>query len=205
LYLAEQGALYKQVELSTTKVAKELGLSQQTISRKLIDLEDERLIERASSNKGMKIKLTSKGIDRIKQEYDRYKKIFENKLSNIQASVESGIGEGSYYVSQPKYVAQFIQKLNIDPYSGTLNVKVDYPKFLQFISSLDKIIIDGFKSQNRSFGQIIAYRIKVNGERAAIVIPDRTSHSRDTIEIISRTHFRKRFKLKDNDKVRITN
>jgi CTP-dependent riboflavin kinase len=51
LYLAEKGAMRKEAELSTVQIATELGISQQSVSRKLMELEEEKLITRTASTR----------------------------------------------------------------------------------------------------------------------------------------------------------
>jgi riboflavin kinase len=205
IYLAEKSALYKQIELSTINISKETNISQQTISRKLIELEEKDLIERVASTRGIKLSIKEKGIEVLKKQYLQLRNIFEEKVQSFTGIVESGIGEGAYYVSMKQYQEQFKKKLGFTAYKGTLNVSIDYTSFLRFITSQNKIIIDGFRSENRTFGSIVAYKIKVNNVEAAIVIPERTTHNRDTIEIISPFYLRNKLNLKDGDKINITN
>ncbi|RLG09659.1 MAG: hypothetical protein DRN64_03710, partial [Thaumarchaeota archaeon] len=46
VYLAERGGVAESVELSTVKLGRDLGISQQSASRLLIELESDGLIER---------------------------------------------------------------------------------------------------------------------------------------------------------------
>jgi riboflavin kinase, archaea type len=204
IYLADKGAMQKQIELSTITIAKETGSSQQTISRKLIELEHEGSIERQPSTRGINLILKENGIEKLKEIYIKLKSTFGERISSIKGVVESGFGEGSYYVSLKQYQEQFKKKLGYLPFSGTLNIRVDYNEFLQFIAAQQKIMIDGFKTATRTFGSIGVYIIKVNGINSALVIPERTSHVRDTIEIISDVNFREKLKIKDKDIVEIT-
>lgn len=203
IYLADKGALYKEIELSTIKIAKERASTQQTISRKLVDMEKNGLIGRIASTRGIKIRLRDKGVEEVKRLYITLKNIFGEKIQSFKGRVESGVGEGAYYVSLKPYLEQFRKKLGFVPYKGTLNVRVDYANFLQFITTQQKIKIDGFKASNRTFGPIVAYKTKLNRVEAAIVIPKRTSHERDVIEIISAEYLRGKFHLKDGDELEI--
>ena len=203
IYLARKVPLYKETELSTTLIAKDTNSSQQTISRKLIELQELEFINRSPTNRGIRISFTKHGVENLKKLYSELKEIFSEKLTSFPGTVESGFGEGAYYVSLKGYTDQFREKLGIVPYKGTLNLRVDYAKFLQFITSQEKILIDGFKSSNRTFGPIVAYKIKIKDIDAAIIIPERTSHERDIIEIISSYYLRQKFDLKDKSEVKI--
>jgi riboflavin kinase len=202
--LGNRGAFYREIMLSTGEIAKEMGCSQQTISRKLRELEDDGMIKRAAGTRGTSVRVTDKGIEEMKKLYAVLKKIFAGKPAALEGVVESGLGEGSYYVSLRQYFEQFKKKLGIEAFKGTLNVRVNYIELVQFITSLQKININGFTDMNRSFGPITAYKVKVNNIEAAIVIPERTSHARDVVEVISAVNFRQRFNLKDGDKVKIS-
>ncbi|MCK5282968.1 MAG: CTP-dependent riboflavin kinase [Nanoarchaeota archaeon] len=204
IYLAEKGALYKQIELSTILMAKEIKTSQQTISRKLVDLEKKRLIDRNASTRGIKITIREEGKEKLKELYLCLKSLLGEKTQSFTGTVESGLGEGSYYVSLKPYLEQFRTKIGFMPYKGTLNLKIDYTDFIRIITRQQKIVIGGFSTATRTFGSILAYKIKVNNIGAAIIIPERTSHKRDVIEVISNTYLRKKLNLKDGDKVKIT-
>ena len=116
--LAQKGL--SNIETSTIKLSKELKTSQQTISRKLVEMENNELIKRTSSTKGMVINIEEKGITYLKKNYQTLKEIFQSKDS-IKGKIQSGIGEGGYYVS--KYQEQFQKQLGFKAFPGTLNVK----------------------------------------------------------------------------------
>lgn len=203
LYVAKKGASYHRKTFSTIKIAADLSTSQQTVSRWLIALEKKGLIERQSSTRGIVIKLTKKARAELKELHIRLGEVFANELT-FQGAVRTGLGEGAYYMGLPTYQEQFRKKLNMKPYPGTLNLKIDPAEFQQFIEEKRLIPIEGFKTKERSFGGIDAYRVTVNGADSALIIPKRTSHDSTMVEIISETYFRSAFKLKDGDRVTIT-
>jgi riboflavin kinase len=106
-------------------------------------------------------------------------------------------------MSLKPYLGQFKEKLGIEAYKGTLNLRVEYPDFLSFVNTQKRILIPGFTAKDRSFGNLVAYKVKVDGISSAIIIPERTSHDNDVIEIISKAYFRKKLNLKDGQKVKI--
>lgn len=203
IYLAKKGSLFREIEVSTVNVAKEIGSSQQTVSRKLIDLEKDSLIRRIPSTRGVRIMLSEKGRNQLEHVYAELKSIFEMQRRFLIGEVISGFGEGAYYISLKQYLEQFRKKLNINPYVGTLNLKTDFSEFLEFIANQEKIVIDSFKANNRTFGSLDAYKIKIHEIKGAIIIPQRTSHEKGIIEIISEEYLRGKLSLKDKDKVEI--
>jgi CTP-dependent riboflavin kinase len=44
---------------------------------------------------------------------------------------------------------------------------------------------EGFTTNQRSFGSIDYYPVTVNGYKAAIIIPERTTHAVDIVEILT--------------------
>lgn len=204
-YLALKGANKQYITITTGGCAKEMDLSQQSVSRKILILEKYKHITRSMGIKSQKIKITEEGLILLKKEMIDYMKIFEitNNIE-LEGKVVSGLGEGYYYMKEKNYRDQIIQKLNIDPFLGTLNVKInsDYLSKLELIRAAQGIVIEGFKTQDRTFGEVIAYQAKIGEINAALIIPGRT-HYTDTIEIIAALKLRDFFKLKDGDIIKI--
>ncbi|KXA88955.1 hypothetical protein AKJ61_03900 [candidate division MSBL1 archaeon SCGC-AAA259B11] len=58
-------------------------------------------------------------------------------------------------------------------------------------------------TKERSFGRVKCFPSKINGEEAAVVLPFRTHHEEDILEIISPLKIRDRFDLEDGDELEI--
>ncbi|MDK2794925.1 MAG: riboflavin kinase, archaea type [Archaeoglobaceae archaeon] len=204
--LALMNASREVVKVSCKDLGEKLGHSTQTASRRLKELEDHGLIERTVTKNGQFIAITEKGMDMLFAEYSDYRKIFENANSiKLHCTVFSGLGEGSYYVSLEGYRRQFKEKLGIDPFPGTLNLRVAKEDLI-IKKRLDKeegIKIEGFSAENRTFGPAKAFKCKVNGYPAFIVIPQRTHYPGDVLEIISDKKLRDVLNLKDGDIVEL--
>uniref|UniRef100_A0A7J2TJB1 Riboflavin kinase n=1 Tax=Archaeoglobus fulgidus TaxID=2234 RepID=A0A7J2TJB1_ARCFL len=204
--LALMNASREVVKISCKELAEKLKQSVQTASRRLKELEDLGLIERTVTKDGQFVVITEKGINLLHSEYLDYKKIFEGKNTlKFHGTVFSGLGEGRYYVSLEGYRKQFMEKLGIDPYPGTLNVKVPKEEMMikKRLDLEDGILIEGFKTEDRTFGEVKAFRCKLNGVNAFIVMPRRTHHSSDVVELISEKKLRDVLNLKDGDRVEI--
>jgi riboflavin kinase len=200
--LALRGAANEFVTVSTKELGKELGVSQQTASNRILSLLDEGLLSRKLGTRGQSLKLTKEGIALLRKEYADYHSIFEKRPSlTIKGKVATGLGEGEYYLKQAEYKDQFSQELGFIPFEGTLNLKVtedDYEK-LGMVQS-NAIEIAGFKAKGRTFGAVSCIPVKIKDAECAIVLPKRTHH-RDVIEVISAERLRKKFGLKDGDVV----
>ncbi|MEM3745655.1 MAG: MarR family transcriptional regulator, partial [Candidatus Bathyarchaeia archaeon] len=79
--LAEMGACRNTIKISTTLLAKETGLSQQSASRRLISLERKGLIQRSATKDGSLIRISRDGEEYLRRIYLGLRAIFEEKPS----------------------------------------------------------------------------------------------------------------------------
>ena len=123
--LALLGAIKNKIEISSLELAKQIDSSQQTASRYLLELDKKEMIIREMGIKKQLIKITSNGIETLREEHSQYQQIFElTDRIYFKGVIVSGLGEGRYYTEQNNYVTQFKEKLGIVPYPGTLNVEI---------------------------------------------------------------------------------
>ena len=110
-HLAIMGGLRNFVPLSSGELAKMLGISQQSASKKILELIDNGIIERRLGAKKPLIKITKKGLGLLQKEYAEYQRMFEalKKLS-VKGVVISGMGEGRYYLTLKGYKEQLKRK-----------------------------------------------------------------------------------------------
>ena len=201
--LALIGGMDDYVAVSSRELGDTLEMSQQSASKRILELLDQGLIVRDLGARKQRIKLTPAGIDALKKEYNEYRRIFElTDHITIHGSVKDGMGEGGYYSGQKGYVDQFVDKLGFKPYSGTLNVCVDKEDVgkLDVIRGTAGIYINGFTDEGRSFGAVIAYKAKIKNIDCAVVVPER-SHYVDVIEIICQYHLRRTLSIGTGDRV----
>ncbi len=200
--LALMGAVNGQVSLSSTKLGSTIGMSSQTAARRLIHLEKQGYIHRMVTNEGQDVRLTDKGVSRLKAEFRDYKRIFEDEHAlRLKGRITTGLGEGQYYISLDGYRNQFIDKLGFEPYPGTLNLRLKEP-FPQHEAAAIKI--EGFKDASRTFGGGQCYLVNIGGVKAAIIRPDRSSYPLNLVEIIAPVNLRKTLGLKDGDEIEVT-
>ena len=160
--LALLGAMDDYIAISSRELGEALEMSQQSASKRILELLDEKYIVRDLGARRQRIKLTQKG----------------------------------------GYKSQFQSKLGFTPFEGTLNIQVDPEDVgkLDVVRSIAGITINGFSSDGRSFGDVIAYKAKIRNIDCAIVVPER-SHYVDTIEIICQYHLRRTLSLEDGDHI----
>jgi len=203
--LALLGALKNKIELSSIELGKQIDTSQQTASRYLLELDKKGFINREFGIKKQLITITSFGEEILQKEHLCYRQIFElTDRIVFNGKIVSGIGEGRYYTEQSGYAEQFKKKLGFVPFPGTLNVEIEYVEKnkLRFLKDSKAIIINEFKTKNRTFGSVRCFKAEINGIEGAIVLPLRTHYS-NILEFISQYYLRKKLNLKDNDCVEI--
>jgi Transcriptional regulator of a riboflavin/FAD biosynthetic operon len=191
------------IKLSSSELGRKISVSQQTASRILINLEKYGFIERKSMGRSQGINLTESGLAFLYHEMaELYGILGVNEDTTISGVVSSGLGEGRYYVSKKPYVIEFTEKLGIVPYPGTLNLKIshEWEPTLRMLQSREGILIKGFESDDRSYGDVKAFKCSLNGTQCAAIFPYRSVY-RDVLEIISSDFLREKFHLEDGDEV----
>lgn len=197
----------KGITITTHQLSEILGCSQQTASRKLIELEKKGLIKKERAIKGQTITLTRKGLEVLRDYYIQLKCIFEEREEvTIKGELISGMGEGQYYITRRGYTQQFEEKLGFSPYPGTLNLLLEREHDIVVREMLDNcpyIKVDGFCDEGRTFGAVKCYPVSINGTQGAILSPLRTHHPKNVVEIISPVYLREALALKDGDEVSV--
>ncbi|NJE48687.1 DUF120 domain-containing protein [Thermococcus sp. 9N3] len=198
--LARRGAVGKMTRVTVRELADELEVSPQTVLRLLREMEEEGLIERNVEGKKTLIEVTPEGASFLQRLCDEISKALSTGV--IVGEVVSGLGEGAYYVRQ--YAPLIREYLGFEPYPGTLNVRVLFPKTVfDALCNARPVIIPGFTKEGRTFGDVKAYRVRIDGIEGAIVIPSRTVHPPKIAEIVAPVNLRKKLGLNDGDRIRI--
>lgn len=209
LCLAKQGCCERMVEISSSKLADGLAVSQQTASRRIKELLDEGYIAREILPRGQRIRLTAKGLDHLRKMHLELDGVFgqlKASVYHLAGQVTSGMGDGKYYMEVPNYKEQFSEKLGFVPYPGTLNLKLDTAEDIKARRSLQDhagIEIEGFSYQGRTFGSAKCFVASIEDIRGAVVIPARTHHGFDTLEAIAPEKIRDALGLSDGDIVAV--
>lgn len=196
-----------QVRVSSQSLGKELGISPQTASRRLISLEAQGMITRSIRADGQYIAITEAGGDTLSNEYADYRSIFEDTSGHtiLHGIVIDGLGEGRYYVSIPGYHSQFVEKLGFEPFPGTLNIRL-WPASIGIRKKLEGyrwVPIEGFIADGRTFGSAKCLPCTIGDYPCAIVVPGRSHYPEDIIEIISPAELRKELGLQETDSVTV--
>lgn len=210
LKLAEMGTYKRTAKISTDYLAKKLGISQQTASRYLIELEREGWIKRIISPGGSLIKVEEPGVLELQKLFSELKVLMEKPYPpsvTLEGTVFTGLGEGAYYIGKESYRQQIIEKLNFEPYPGTLNLKLSSDYDVKTRIELDAypaIEVKGFQNEDRSFGLVKCYPAVIgNAVKGALVTALRSHYDASVLEIIAPVCLRKALHLKDGNKIKV--
>ena len=207
--LYQRGAANRTLDLSTSELALMLGLSQQGVSKHLLMLEKDSLIERKRSGRRTGVFVSRAGADRVLSVYSKLKTAVEGKAGvlDFHGTLFTGLGEGGYYVSLAGYKKQFVRLLGFEPFPGTLNLtigarEIELRKQLNF---LDALQLSGFSQRGRSYGPAKCFKALVESKYdAGALIIERTHHGESVLEVISPLDLRRTLSLKDGDQVHVT-
>lgn len=122
----------------------------------------------------------------------------------LSGRLASGVGEGKSFTRLPWVRDQFVAKLGIDPFPGTLNILLDdaaeRAKWAQIRSGPHVLIVP----PDPKFCNGRCIRTRIAGKiEAAIVLPEMPGYPEAQIELIAAMGVREALGLKDGDSVTI--
>ena len=207
--LLSKGARHNFIQITTSSLGKSIKKSQQAASTHLLELENNGFIERLMNGRNISVKITHKGYS----ELVKLDAVLSSSLGSstphieLNGSVVSGLGEGSYYMSLKGYTKQFKSKIGYIPFPGTLNIKLNHMRdtqSVQRLTDLDGTMIDPFSDGKRTYGWVKCFRAKLNNSfKCELIRLERTHHDNSVIELISKSNLRKIARLKTGSKVTI--
>jgi len=202
--LALLGSMQTNIEVSSSELGDLLETSQQTASRRILSLEHRGLIEREVGVRKQLIRITEAGTEILRKEYADYKRLFEMATElHIRGVVQSGLGEGTYYMTRAGYVRQFESKLGFKPYPGTLNLELQGTEVnkIRLLKASSPLLIEGFRDEARTFGEVFAWKARLDGASAcALILPKRTHYTR-VVELLAPERLRDRLRLVDGQEL----
>lgn len=201
--LALLGAHEDHVELASGEFADLIEVSQQTGSRRLIELTDLGLIQREMGVRKQRIHVTEAGRNVLRDEFMLYQRLFSPQDHlDLEGSVATGLGEGRYYLSRPGYEAQFQAALGWTPYPGTLNLELSATdaNHLKRLKRNPVHVIEGFEAEGRTFGGVTCNPARIGEQACAAILPNRSHHT-TTLEIIAPVCLRDAIPCVDGDRL----
>lgn len=126
--------------------------------------------------------------------------------TTLSGRLATGIGQGRHFTGLGWARTQFIHKLGIDPWPGTLNVVVDDPDAAAVWARLKRAA--GTRIENPGNGPrdcgARCYRVLVEGRIAgAVVLPEVDGYPPAQVEVIAAVGLRRALGVEDGDPVRL--
>ncbi|MHA2174550.1 MAG: DUF120 domain-containing protein [Candidatus Hodarchaeales archaeon] len=213
--LGKMGGSRRMVTCTTSELGNQIGISQQTTSRKLVEMENKNLIVRKYSQRGNSIRITPKGVANLEQIFKDLWMILTSSGREIsekiilRGKVITGMAEGAFYMGKQAYREQFSMMLGYTPFPGTLNLQILDDQTLSNFERLSRLpakFISGFKEDDRVYGKVFIWPatllIRDKSIPSAIVRPDRTHHS-NQIELIAEKNIKNTYGVQDGDELEV--
>ncbi len=81
-------------------------------------------------------------------------------------------------------------------------MKVLFPRTIfDAFYNVHPVILPGFVKDGRTFGDVRAYRVRIDGIEGAVVIPSRTIHPPKIAEVVAPVYLRETLNLGDGSRV----
>ena len=126
------------------------------------------------------------------------------KSMEISGVIESGAGKGAYFTQVEWVVKQCEKKLDMTPFPGTLNVRIN-DETVQHLGEFLRVADVELVPDDPSFCAARVKKVMVGGIAAAVVLPseDVRIHDNRTIELIAACSLKERLGLDDGHAVTI--
>jgi len=108
------------------------------------------------------------------------------------------MGKGSIFVKI--YSKKIRDTAGFNAFPGTLNVLIS-DREREMVRKLKGRKIEGFTLNGREYGYVGILKCMINEIDCAIVIPEKSTHPQNTIEVIAPVDLRKELGLKENSLV----
>lgn len=194
------------VPVTTTQLGRAVRISQQAASAHLAELEAGGMIRRQPGGRGYPVHVTKRGqaeLAQVAATLNAALRASPPRLT-LRGEVVSGVGEGAYYMSLPGYVEQFLSKIGIRPFPGTLNVRLDAEsaRAILDIGGFASMLIDGFSDGKRTYGWVRCYPVLILPDiRCYMIRLERTHHDPCIMELISDVSLRQKAGLDNGSAV----
>ena len=200
-----------ETKVSCAALGDRLDASTQTASRRLQSLESAGYIERDVVGDGQWVRVTEAGEAALRAEYADYRRLFETDVDLVlRGVVTSGMGEGRHYITLSGYAEQFRSRLGYEPFPGTLNVDLSEESVRRRgeLTGIEAVPIDAWEDDDRTYGAASCYGVTVVAgderyEEVHAIVPDRTHHDDDQLELIAPERLRDALGLDDGSEIEI--
>ena len=129
------------------------------------------------------------------------------KNEQLIGRLATGIGMGTSFTQLPWAKEQFVERVGVDPFPGTINVIIDDPESMPVWVRLKQT--DGIRMENPNDGphdcDAKCWRVSINGKiDGAIVFPVVPDYPNAQVEVIAPVGVRDALGIEDGDAVTLT-
>jgi CTP-dependent riboflavin kinase len=129
---------------------------------------------------------------------------FSNNRVKIRGRIVEGLRVGANFTQVSWVRKQFISKLSIDPYPGTLNLEIVEQKDLQNFEVLKATQAVEILPEDPSFCSAKCYPVLINGLlRGAIVLPMVEGYPENKMELIASESIKRVLSVKAGDDLEV--
>ena len=130
--------------------------------------------------------------------------IFSNNRVKIRGRIVEGLREAGKFTQIPWVKNQFVSKLSIDPYPGTLNLEIVDSESLQIFKKLKTMKGIEITPEDPSFCSARCYPVLINGQlKGAIIFPLVKDYPESKIELIASKNIKKALSVKTGDDLEV--
>ncbi len=123
-----------------------------------------------------------------------------NNRVKIRGRIIEGLREAGDFTQIPWVKRQFIEKLSIDPYPGTLNLEIVDPQSLRAFKELKNKKGIEITPEDPSFCSAQCYPVLINGQlKGAIVFPLVQGYPENKMELIASRNIKKALSVNAGD------
>jgi CTP-dependent riboflavin kinase len=127
-----------------------------------------------------------------------------NNRVKIRGRIVEGLREAGNFTQIPWVKKQFISKLSIDPYPGTLNLEIVDPESLKTFKELKAKKGIEITPEDPSFCSAQCYPVLIDGRlKAGIVFPSVDGYPENKMELIASENIKKALSVKAGDELEV--
>ncbi|MBM4349965.1 MAG: CTP-dependent riboflavin kinase [Deltaproteobacteria bacterium] len=125
-------------------------------------------------------------------------------MIKIRGRIVEGLGEASQFTHIPWVRRQFLEKLSIDPYPGTLNLEIIDSESLQTFNTLKTEGGIEITPEDPIFCSAKCYPVLINGQlKAAVVLPLVKDYPENKMELIAPQSIKKTLSVNSGDNLEV--
>ena len=125
------------------------------------------------------------------------------KKLNIEGRVSSGLGRGAQFLGIEWVQRELREKLGLNPYSGTLNLRVTAADWSDLYGRRENFVKIADPQSDNCPGYLQRVALRANGlicPSAFVILPELSMY-KDVLEIIAEGNLREMLRLKDGDRI----